>query len=131
MWKQRCCDSISTGDFLQLHIIRTKPKCDCQKQITFTLKPFQLEGAGFRNTMNKICKGSQNAWDNFLKAAVKTPAPIFGIAVGVKGKNPQVSLATTNILNSLSGKRGYILTLHAWKRSRLANYVSLFQISLF
>ena len=33
------------------------PKCKCQKQITFTPKQFQLEGAGFKNTMkNKDIK---------------------------------------------------------------------------
>ena len=41
------------------------PKCNCQKQITFTPKQFQLEGNGFKNTMKKIFKGSQTAWNKF------------------------------------------------------------------
>ena len=39
------------------------PKCKCQKQITFSPKQFQLEGAGFKNTMEKLFTGSQTAWN--------------------------------------------------------------------
>ena len=46
------------------------PKCNCQKQITFSPKQFQLEGAGFKNPMKKMFKVSQTAWKNFLKAAL-------------------------------------------------------------
>ena len=85
------------------------PKCKCQKQITFSPNQFQLEGAGFKNTMKKIFKGSQTAWNKFLKPTINTLAPVIGMAVGAKSKNAKVGAATTNILKSLTG--GKILSL--------------------
>ena len=85
------------------------PKCKCQKQITFSPNHFQLEGAGFKNTMKKIFKGSQTAGKKFLKPTINTLAPVIGMAVGAKRKNKQVGAATTKILKSLTG--GKILSL--------------------
>ena len=85
------------------------PKCKCQKQITFSPNQFQLEGAGFKNTMKKIFKGSQTAGNKFLKPTINTLAPVIGMAVGAKSKNAKVGAATTNILKSLTG--GKILSL--------------------
>ena len=85
------------------------PKCNCQKQITFSPKQFQLEAAGFKNTMKKIFKGSQTAWNKFLKPAVNVAAPFIGMAVGAKTKNPKVAAATTNILKSISGGKFFSL----------------------
>ena len=42
---------------LKLHDMCHNPKCKCQKQITFSPNQFQLEGAGFKNTMKKILRG--------------------------------------------------------------------------
>ena len=84
------------------------PKCKCQKQITFTPKQFQSEGNGFKNTMKKIFKGSQTAWNKFLNSTTNTLAPVIGLAVGAKCKNKQVGAATA-ILKSLTG--GKILSL--------------------
>ena len=53
------------------------PKRNCQKQITFSLKQFQLVGAGFKNTMKKIFKGSQTAWSEFLKPALNIASPYY------------------------------------------------------
>ena len=78
------------------------PKCNCQKQITFSPRQFQLEGNGFNNTIKKIIKGSQTAWNNFLKQTINTLAPVIGLAVGAKTKNLQVGAATTNIIKSIS-----------------------------
>ena len=47
---------------------------------------FQLEGAGLKTTMEKKFKGSQIAWNEFLKPAVNIAAQFFGMAVGVKTK---------------------------------------------
>ena len=85
------------------------PKCKCQKQITFSPNQFQLEGAGFKNTMKKKFKGSQTAWSKFLKPTINTLAPVIGLVVGAKTKKPKVAAATTNILKSISG--GKILSL--------------------
>ena len=60
------------------------PKCNCQKQLTFSTRQFQLEGKGFKNTMKKTIKGSQTAWNKFLQPAVNTFAPVIGMTVGVK-----------------------------------------------
>ena len=59
--------------------------------------------------MKKIFKGSQTAWNNFLKPTINSVAPVIGMAVGARSKNKQVGAATTNILKSLTG--GKILSL--------------------
>ena len=55
--------------------------------------------------MKKTFKGSQTAWNKFLKPAVNTPAPVIGMAVGSKTKNKQVGAATANLLKSLTGDK--------------------------
>ena len=103
------CDLNKNCTVLKLHDMCHNPKCKCQKQITFSPKQFQLEGAGFKNTFKKIFKGSQTAWSKFFKPTINTLAPVIGMAVGAKSKNKQVGAATTNILKSLTG--GKILSL--------------------
>ena len=103
------CDLNKICTVLKLHNFCHNPKCKCQKMITFSPNQFQLEGAGFKNTMKKIFKGSQAAWNNFLKPTINTVAPVIGMAVGAKSKNTKVGAATTNILKSLTG--GKILSL--------------------
>ena len=68
-----------------------------------------LEGEGFENTMKKIFKGSQTAWNKFLKPALNIASPYIGMVVSAKTKNPKIGQATTNILKSISG--GKILSL--------------------
>ena len=94
---------------LKLHDMCHNPKCKCHKQITFSPNQFQLEGAGFKNTMKKFIKGSQSAWSNFLKPMINTLAPLIGMAVGAKSKNAKVGAATSNFLKTLTG--GKILSL--------------------
>ena len=77
-----------------VHVMCPNAQCECQKQITFTPKLVQLERAGFKNTMRRIFKGNRKAWYNFLKPAVKTVAPVIGMAIGGKSKNPQIGQAT-------------------------------------
>ena len=103
------CDLNKNCTVLKLHDMCHNPKCKCQKQLTFSPNQFQLEGAGFKNTMKKIFKGSQTAWNKFLKPAINATAPFIGMAVSAKTKNPKVGQATTNILKSISG--GKILSL--------------------
>ena len=50
---------------LKLQDMCHNSKCKCHKQISFSPNQFQLEGAGFKNTMKKIFKGFQTAWKNF------------------------------------------------------------------
>ena len=47
------CNSNSKGDILKVHDMCTNQRCKGQKQITFTPKQFQLEGAGFENFYKK------------------------------------------------------------------------------
>ena len=103
------CDLIENCTVLKLHDMCHNPKRKCQKQITFSPNQFHLEGSGFKKTMKKIFKGSQTAWNKFLKPAVNVAAPFIGMAVSAKSKNPKVGQATTNIMKSISG--GKILSL--------------------
>ena len=43
------CDLNENCTVLKLHDMCHKPKCNCQKQITFTPKQFQLEGGSMIN----------------------------------------------------------------------------------
>ena len=47
------CDLNKTCTVLKLHDMCHNRKCECQKQITFSPKQFQVEGAGLKNTMKK------------------------------------------------------------------------------
>ena len=80
------CDLNKSCTVLKLQIMCHNSKCKCQKQITFSPNQFQLEGAGFRNTMKKIFKGSQTTGNKFLKPTINTLAPVIGMAVGAKSK---------------------------------------------
>ena len=104
------CDLNKNCTVLNLHDMWHNPKCKCQKQTTFGPKHFQLEVAGFKTTMKKIIKGSQAAWNNFLKPAVNVAAPFIGMAVSGKTKNPKLVQATTNNLKSISGSKIIRLT---------------------
>ena len=59
--------------------------------------------------MKKIFKGSQTAWNKFLKPALKIATPIISAGVAAKTKNPQSAQITNTTLKSLTG--GKILSL--------------------
>ena len=103
------CDLIKNCTVLKLHDMCHNPKCNCQKQITFSPKQFQLEGGSIKSKLQKKIRGTQTAWNKFLKPAVNATGPFLGMAVSAKTKNPKVGHATTNILKSISG--GKILSL--------------------
>ena len=103
------CDLNKNCTVLKLHDMCHNPKCKCQKQITFSPNQFQLEGNGFKNTMRKIFKDSQSAWNKFTKPGLKMATPLIYAAVAAKTKNPQSAQVTSNILKSLTG--GKILSL--------------------
>ena len=60
--------------------------------------------------MKKLFKGSQSAWNKFLKPAVNVAALFIGFAVGAKSKNPRVAQATLKILKNISGGKSLGLT---------------------
>ena len=103
------CDLNKSCTVLKLHDMCHNPKCKCQKQITFTPKQFQFEGGSIKSKLQKLFKGTQTAWNKFLKPAVNVAALFIGMAVSAESKNPEVGQATTNILTSISG--GKILSL--------------------
>ena len=103
------CDLNKNCTVLKLHDMCHNPKCKCQKMITFTPNQFQLEGVSIKSKLRKIFRGTQTAWNKFLKLAINATAPFIGMAVLAKTKNPKVGKATTNILKSISG--GKILSL--------------------
>ena len=78
------------------------------KKICFTPKHFEMEGVRSQRIMKKI-KGSQKAWNSFLKPTFSTLAPFIGITVEAKSKNTHVGQATTNFLKNISA--GVFLTL--------------------
>ena len=62
-----------------------------------------LEGWSIKSKLQKTSRGTQTAWNNFLKPAINATAPFIVMAVSAKTKNPKVGAATTNILKSISG----------------------------
>ena len=103
------CDLNKNCTVLKLHDMCHNPKCKCQKQITFTPKQFKLEGGSIKSKIQKIFKGTQTAWNKFIKPGLKRATPLISAAVAAKTKNPQSAQITKSILKSISG--GKILSL--------------------
>ena len=103
------CDLNSKGDILKLHDKGPNPKCNCQKLITFTPHQYMLESGSNKNKLQKIFRGTQTAWNNFLKSANNAAAPFIGMAVNAKSKNPKVGQATTKFWKTVS--EGMFLSL--------------------
>ena len=64
------CDLNKNCTVLKLHDMCHNPKCKCQKQITFTPNQFQLEGGSIKSKLQKLFRGTQTAWNKFLKPAI-------------------------------------------------------------
>ena len=84
-------------------------KCSCRKQITFTPQQFQIEAGSRKRERQKFLRGTQTAWNNFVKPAINPTAPFIGVAVSAKKTNPKVGRATTKTPKSTLG--GKILSL--------------------
>ena len=80
--------------------------CKCQKKLTFSTKEFMFEGGLIRSKLMKLFKGSEKAWNKFLKPG----GPYIGMAVAAKSRNPQVAQATANVLKNISGDKVFHLT---------------------
>ena len=94
------CDLKQDCTVLKLHDMCHNPNYKCRKQITFTPRQFQKEGGSLKSKLQKIFKGTQTAWNEFLKPALNFASPYIGNAVNAKTKNPKVGQATANILKS-------------------------------
>ena len=90
--------------------MRHNPKCECQKQITFTPKQFQIEGGSRKCKLQKFVRGTQTAWIKFIKPGLKIATPLISAAIAAKTKNPQSAQITNKILKSLTGGRILSLT---------------------
>ena len=87
---------------LKLHDMCHNPRCNCQKQITFTPKEFQLEVGSNKSKLQKIFRGTKKVWDNFIKSGLKTASPMISTAIAAKTKNPQSVQITNNKLKTLT-----------------------------
>ena len=83
------CDLNKNYTVLKKHDMCHNPNCNCQKHITSTSKQFQMEGAGFKNTMKKVIKGTEKLWKNFIKTGLKMATLNISAGVAAKRKNPQ------------------------------------------
>ena len=80
------------------------------KMITFTPNQFQLEGGSIKSRLQKIFRGTQTAWNKFIKPGLKMATPLISAAVAAKTRNPQSAQVTNSILKSLTGGRVLNLT---------------------
>ena len=75
------CDLNKNCTVLKLHDVCHVSKCKCQNQITFTPKQFQLEAGSIKCKLQKLFRGTQTAWNKFLKPAINATAPFIGMVV--------------------------------------------------
>ena len=103
------CELNKNCTVLKLNDMCHNPKCKCQKMITFTPNQFQLEGGSIKSKLQKIFRGTQTAWNKFIKPGLKMATPLISAAVVAKTRNPQSAQVTNSILKTLTG--GKILSL--------------------
>ena len=60
------CDLNKNCTVSKLHDMCHNSKFNCQKQITFSPRQFQLEGRSIKSKLKTIFKGTKTAWDKFL-----------------------------------------------------------------
>ena len=116
--KNNHCSSMSTsawtdlksqGNILKLHDKCPDSKCGCQKIVTSTPHQYLFEGGSIESKLQKVFRGTKNAWGSFFKPGLKMATPLISAAVAAKTEYPQSAQATNSILKSLTG--GKILSL--------------------
>ena len=65
--------------------------------------PFQLEGAGFKNAMQIVFKGTGKMWNNIVKPGLKKATPNISAGFTAKLKSSQSAEKTSNFLQSFTG----------------------------
>ena len=110
MSKSAWCDLNSKGIILKLHDKCPNPECQCQQQITFSPKQFQLEGGLIKSNLKLIFKGTQTTWNKFIKPGLKMATPLISTAVAAKTKKPQSVQITNTLLKALTGGKIFSLT---------------------
>ena len=72
-----------------------------------------LEGGSIKSELKKIFKGTEKAWNKFLKPALNIASPCIGMAASATTKNPQIGKATGDVLkNTLGGKVLSLTDMH-------------------
>ena len=94
------CDLNKNCTVLKLHDMCRKPKCNCQKQITFATMQYMFEGGSLKNKLQKTFKGTQTACNKSLEPALNIASPYIGMAVSARRKYPQNGKATSDILRT-------------------------------
>ena len=104
------CDLNNKSDVLTLYDKCPNPKGNCQKTKTFTPHQFMIERGSTKSKLQKIFRGTKEAWDSFFKPVLKMATPLKSAAVAAKTKSPQSVQITNNILKSLTGGKVLGLT---------------------
>ena len=77
--------------------------------ITFTPNQFQLEGGSIKSKLQKFFRGTQTAWNKFIKPGLRMATPSISAEVAAKTRSPQSAQVTNSILKTSTG--GKILSL--------------------
>ena len=77
--------------------------------ITFTPHQCMLEGGSSKSKLQKVFRGTQTAWNKYIKPGLKLAAQLISIAIAAKTRNPQSAQITSDTLKTLTG--GKILSL--------------------
>ena len=73
-----------------------------------------MEGSGFKSKTQNMFKGTQSAWNKFLKPAVNVAAP-YWYGCWSQNKNPQVAEATTIFFEGYMRRKDFEFRRYAWK----------------
>ena len=103
-------DLNSKGNILKLHDKCHNLKCGCQEIVTFTPHQYMLEGGSIKSNLQKVFRGTQTAWNKFIKPGLKMATPLISAAVAAKTENPQSAQVENSILKSLTGGKSLLLT---------------------
>ena len=90
-----------------------------KKSLLLPQNQYMVEGGSIKSKLKILFKGTEKAWNKFLKPALNIASPYIGVAVSARTKNPQVGKATCDFLKSISGGKILSLTDHHGKGLRL------------
>ena len=79
-------DLDKNNSILKLHDMCANKNCNCQKQLTFTPRQYMLEGGSVKSKLKKIFKGTEAAWNKFLKPALNIVSPVYWNGCKCKNK---------------------------------------------
>ena len=77
-------DINSKSNLIKLDDKCPNPKWNCHKIFTFTPHLFMVEGGSIKSKLQKIFRGTQTAWNKFLKPAINATVQYIGMVVSAK-----------------------------------------------